>query len=530
MLLSFVLIMSRATAWAPTGRMPLRSGEAFFPPQRQGRGRRWRHFFVGQQQPSQEAQLESAELTAVASALGLDLEYRGGQCWARCPFHDERTPSFKLDDERGTYYCFGCGAKGGTIQLAQQLMGGSYEEAEAWLGSQQSEVLKHRRRPRLFASSREKVSREVGVSEMRRAVAASAAYYASMLATSLEAGGARRYLRERGISPKTAAAFGLGFSPRREGALAWVPASPAALVAAGVAYSETEPLRDRFAGRLMLPIRDATGRPLGFGSRALPDDDDDEEDDTRKRRFKKRKYVNSPSTDIFAKSAVLYGLDVAAREIRKKDEAVVVEGYFDVLALQEAGIGHVVGALGVGLGPKQIEQAACFCDSRRVVILLDADDAAKNALDKLVTSVLPDLVNTKGLDVYIASLPPGYKDSAEFVLGAQQRITNNSTSKGKGKKTTNPIADEFQRDVLDAAILWSHRQKSTLLGDVFAPGTKDDNKITDDDTTSLPALVNGGGGHDTALEEENLSSSEDRRMTFKEEWSFYIDDDIPILH
>ena len=434
------------------------------------------------------SQQDTWDLTVVASALGLDLSLRGGSWWALCPFHDERTPSFHIDAEKG-YYCFGCGAHGHALQLVEHMRECTRQEARQWL-EDLDDVPPPAPKPVVEAN--------VPADEMRAAVAKCAKYYASALARSPEAGAARRYLWERGISPKTAALFGLGYAPTQSS----LPriASREALVAAGVAFPG-ETLKDRFAGRLILPIRDAAGTPVGFGSRTLP-----EHIVEGRIAWPQRKYVNSPASDIFAKSSLLYGLDVAASAIRDKDQTIIVEGYFDVLALHDMGIHNVVGCLGVGsLGPKLIEQAARFSDSRRVVLLMDSDTAGENALDNLVTTVLPDLVENCGLDVRIAHLPDGYKDAADYVLDKR-------------------CLDHFQTTVLDAALPWSHRRASTLLGDVFAPGSSgissSSSSSSETTTTAVrhgdPITANNEVVHDPPRDDDEVHRPPDPELSFAE--------------
>ena len=177
-------------------------------------------------------------------------------------------------------------------------------------------------------------------------------------------------------------------------------------MAAGVLYQDG---RARFGSKITFPIRDACGDTLGFGSRALKIEKD------------QAKYVNSPSSAVFSKGACLFGLDVAKDSIHATDEALLVEGYFDVLALHDAGCANAVGVLGVGVTPRQLETAARFSPSRRVVLALDADAAGDAAVRRLCDDVLPTLADESGVDVVVMRWPDGAKDAADFVEGRRLR-------------------------------------------------------------------------------------------------------------
>ena len=336
----------------------------------------------------------SADIVAVAESFGIDVNSRNKAC---CPFHDERTPSFTLTPDKGLYKCFGCGAGGDVIKLYRELANATFSEAVAAL------IKEDRPKARRVVEVK-----EVDASEriqLKQANAVAQEVYAEALRHQTS-GGARQYLRKRGIHAKTAAAFGLGFARPGTARSLTKDLEKSAFVAAGVLYQDG---RARFGSKLTFPIRDACGDTLGFGSRALVIKKDE------------AKYVNSPASPVFSKGACLFGLDVAKDAIHATDEALLVEGYFDVLALHDAGCANAVGVLGVGVTPRQLETAARFSPSRRVVLALDADAAGDAAVRRLCDDVLPTLADESGVDVVVMRWPDGAKDAADFVEGRRLR-------------------------------------------------------------------------------------------------------------
>lgn len=408
------------------------------------------------EQPQQKAPIASPEaveqarntdIVAVAEHLGLELETRGAATWALCPFHDERTASFSLNSERGLYKCFGCGAGGDVIKLWRELRpDATFPEAVAGICAVGGGAAP---REKPAAPSPEETASDVEA--MRRAVAAAAAFYAAQLAErGGGAGGARQYLARRGIRAATAAKFGVGFSPPGGDRSALLAGARGKfdrddLAAAGVLYPRRDPadrrVWDRFAGKLVLPIRDASGACCGFGSRHV--------DEASARG---PKYVNSPATPLFLKRACLFGLDVAKRAIADRDEAIIVEGYFDVLALHDVGVEHVVASLGVGISPEQLERAARFSPSRRVVLCLDGDAAGAAAVRRLCEQVLPKLSRDAGVDACVAFMPGGAKDASDFIAGRRAAGADDAA-----------IADEI-RAVADDATPWLEHETCVVDG------------------------------------------------------------------
>lgn len=256
-----------------------------------------------------------------------------------CPFHDERSPSFQVRPQHGFYHCFGCGESGDVYSFLRKMDHLSFQEAVERLASRVGITLHYEDggaapetsgRTRLFAAN-----------------AAAAEFFRTQLMTP-EADAGRRFLGERGFDAGAAAHFGVGYAPKGwEGmtkALTAQGFTRDELSAAGLVSQGQRGVYDRFRGRLVWPIRDVTGQTIGFGARRLYDDD------------KGPKYLNTPETTIYHKAQVLYGLDLAKRDISRGDprRVVVVEGYTDVMACHLAGVTTAVATCGTAFGAEHI--------------------------------------------------------------------------------------------------------------------------------------------------------------------------------
>jgi DNA primase len=274
-----------------------------------------------------------------------------------CPFHDEKSPSFHVRPTVGLWHCFGCGEGGDVISFVQRVDHLSFAEAVERLAARLGLELRYEDDNGGRASGRRD-----GVGQRQRLIEANrvaAAYFEEQLATSPDAATARQFLTDRGFDRDAAAHFGVGFAPRGgEVMLKYLRGrgfTEDELLASGLAGTGRRGLYDRFRGRLLWPIRDVTGDVVGFGARRIFEDDGIE-----------AKYLNTPETAIYHKSQVLYGVDLAKREIARGRQVVVVEGYTDVMACQLAGIETAVATCGTAFGADHI----------RIVRRLIGDDAA----------------------------------------------------------------------------------------------------------------------------------------------------------
>lgn len=321
----------------------------------------------------------------------------GRRYTALCPFHQEKTPSLSIDPARGLFYCFGCHKGGDVFTLVQETQGLSFRDALQALARQAGVVLAHRPGDGKRAAERERL-----VEVMRRAVD----FYTRRLLSGADAGPARAYLRSRGYDRPLIEKFALGFSPSKE------PSLGTELRSAGVSNSVMERagllvrrgwdrgpgddrVRDRFWSRIMFPIHDLRGDPVGFGARLMSGDGP--------------KYLNSPETPLYRKSRLLYGLHLARRAISRSDRAVVVEGYTDVIAMHQAGLESAVATCGTALGEDHLEVLGRL--GQRIVLAFDADRAGSDAV---LRGERVSRRSGRRLDMRVAELPDG-KDPADLL-------------------------------------------------------------------------------------------------------------------
>ncbi|MFI5693261.1 DNA primase [Kribbella sp. NPDC051586] len=296
----------------------------------------------------------------------------GGNLKGLCPFHDEKSPSFNVTPARGFFYCFGCQEGGDVIDFIQKIDQITFSEAVETLASKVGIQLR-------YEDSGAPVQRGPGNQRPRLVEAhkVAAEFYVDQLFGAAEAAPGRQFLDKRGFDKDAAVHFGVGFSPRGGDTLTnhlrGRGFTNAELVASGLSADGQRGLYDRFRGRLMWPIRDASSDVIGFGARRLFDDDRIE-----------AKYLNTPETPIYKKSKVLYGVDLARREIAKGRQAVVVEGYTDVMACHLAGVQTAVATCGTAFGEdhaRVLRQLLLDHDQFRgeVIFTFDGDDAGQRA-------------------------------------------------------------------------------------------------------------------------------------------------------
>ena len=323
------------------------------------------------------------------------LRRSGARYVGRCPFHDERTPSFSVDPVKKFYYCFGCTAGGDHIEFVRQTENLDFAAAVETLADRYGVRLEYEQSSPVDERKRAERGR------LLRLLDDAAGFYSRYLWESAEAEPARAYLAERGITDETARDFRLGFAPS-----AWDRVCAAALAKgftaeelsrAGLSGRGRRGPVDRFRGRLMFPLADVRGRVRGFGARQMPGGEPP-------------KYLNSPDArgGIFHKSEVLYGLDRARSAIAMAGRAIVVEGYTDVLALHQSGTANAVASMGTALTDGQVTELKRVCST--VFLAFDSDTAGEEASLRGMA-----LAEANGLSVRVVALPPG-KDPADVVL------------------------------------------------------------------------------------------------------------------
>ena len=330
------------------------------------------------------------------------LKKKGREFVGVCPFHDDSKPSMTVSPQKQFYYCFSCGAGGNSIKFLMEFQRQSFSDVVLDLARRYQlpvETVDGPQQERL----RQQLSRR---DQLHRALALASGWFRSQL-KSASGKEALAYLRDqRGLSEATMETFELGYAPDQwDGLLKHLQhvegLSPELLESAGLVVPRKggNGFYDRFRGRVIVPIRDRQGRVIGFGGRSLDGSDP--------------KYLNSPETEVFEKGKHLFGLDQAANAIRKDDRAVVVEGYFDVIALHAAGVTNAVASLGTALSSQQITQLCRCSDGKRIVLNFDADRAGIRAANRAIGEV-EQLALQGQLELRVLHTPSG-KDPDEYL-------------------------------------------------------------------------------------------------------------------
>jgi DNA primase len=338
----------------------------------------------------------AADMVEIVGAR-TQLRRSGAQWSGRCPFHEEKTPSFSVDPVGKLYHCFGCGKGGDLITFVRETEGLDFVQAVEWLADRYRITLEYEETSPQDEARRARRERLLALLEQ------AASFYERYLWEADAGEPVRAYLTERGLGEEVARAFRLGLSPGGPVLAQKARAKGYAqdeLVAAGLVNRRGN---DYFAHRLVFPLADARGRVLGFGARRLREDDPIP-----------AKYVNSPEGEVFRKGAIVYGLDRARATVAKEDRALVVEGYTDVLALQQGGLLGVVASMGTALTEPQLTELRRL--ARHLYHCFDADAAGEAATLRGM-----ELAVRAGFDVRVVRLPPGL-DPADAAEGFEERL------------------------------------------------------------------------------------------------------------
>ena len=323
---------------------------------------------------------------------------RAGREWkACCPFHNEKTPSFTVNDDKGFYHCFGCGAHGDAIRFLTDQRGMPFMDAVKELAAKAGMDV-----PAPDPKAKERADRAASLTDVTGEVAK---WYSEQL-QALSGGDAREYLKRRGIDAETTKRFGLGFAPDGRSALkrALEKLGEDKLIETGMLIKPEEggDSYDRFRGRLMFPIRDPRGRVIGFGGRILGSGEP--------------KYLNSPDTPLFDKGRTLYNIDQAGPASRTARRLIVVEGYMDVIALDRAGISEVVAPNGTAVTEAQLERMWRLDPSP--ILCFDGDGAGRKAAIRAALRALPHITPERTLR--FVELPAGQDPDDVISTGGRE--------------------------------------------------------------------------------------------------------------
>lgn len=350
-----------------------------------------------------------------------------------CPFHNEKSPSFTVNDDKQFFHCFGCGAHGDALQFVQRAYGRSFVEAVEELAAEVGMEI-----PKATPEER---ARAVRQATLYGALGAACAWFERQLSGTKAGAEGLHYLHRRGLTPETIARWRLGWAPRGDALRRALPRDEYPddlLIEAGLLRrsDKTGELVAMFRDRVMFPITDRRGRVIGFGGRTLSADPS------------VPKYLNSPDTPLFAKGEVLFGLSHAVTGAADAGTAVVVEGYLDVISMHQAGLDFAVAPLGTALTKGQLSEL--WAMAAEPVLLFDGDGAGARAMRRAVEVAVPLLKPGKSLRC--AVMPPPCKDPDEIL---------NPTGEPKGDLVGPPIfGAAVLREVIDAGrplaeVLWS---------------------------------------------------------------------------
>lgn len=338
----------------------------------------------------------AAEIVEVVSLRTALRRTSGSRYMGRCPFHEERTPSFSVNPVEKLYYCFGCGKGGDVVRFVQETESLDFVGAIEWIAERFRVPLEYEESSPQADAARQRRERLLQLLDQ------TASYFERLLWDGETGAPVRDYLAGRGLGEAAAREFRLGLAPgagladkARERGFTVEELKAAGLVTArGTDY---------FPRRLMFPLTDARGRVLGFQARRLREDDP-----------LRGKYVNTPESELFKKGHLLYGLHLARHAIAKQDRALVVEGNTDVIALRQAGLEPAVASMGTALTEQQLRELGRL--TRRLFLCFDADAAGQEATLRGM-----ELATTQGFDVRVVTLPAG-QDPADAPEGFEERL------------------------------------------------------------------------------------------------------------
>ncbi|MBB6342581.1 DNA primase [Pseudomonas fluvialis] len=366
--------------------------------------------------------------TDIVEVVGsrIQLKKAGKNYSARCPFHNEKTPSFSVSPDKQFYYCFGCGAGGNALGFVMDHDNLDFVQAVEDLAKRAGMDV-----PR--EEGRSNKPRQPTDSPLYPLLTAAADYYRQALKSHPSRQAAVNYLKGRGLTGEIARDFGLGFAPPGWDNLFKHLGGDAlqvkAMIDAGllIENAETGKRYDRFRDRVMFPIRDSRGRIIAFGGRVLGDD--------------KPKYLNSPETPVFHKGQELYGLFEARKNNRDLDEIMVVEGYMDVIALAQQGLRNAVATLGTATSEEHIKRLFRLVPS--ILFCFDGDQAGRKAAWRALEAVMPNLQD--GRRARFLFLPEG-EDPDSLV-----RAEGPDAFRARLNQQAQPLADYFFQQLMDEA-------------------------------------------------------------------------------
>lgn len=343
------------------------------------------------------------------------LKKSGSNYWGCCPFHKEKTPSFSVNPQKGIYKCFGCGEGGDALSFLMKINGQSFNEVIKELAESFGIEL-----PQSYGSTKDHADKK---QKMKEAMLQAADFYVEKLLTSSEAAEALRYIEKRGLSKDVIKEYKIGYAPKGFESLQQhfngkIDSEILELAGLIIKREKEKGHIDRFRNRLMIPIFDESNTIVAFGARALEEGQNP-------------KYLNSPDTALYNKSRILYGINIAKDAIKQEDATIIMEGYFDVISAQAAGLKNCVASCGTSLTSDHLRLIAKYSQSRKMYLAFDTDSAGLKATDRgasLIKEAFEGLGNIKQFDENYSSMhqdkysceirvvtPPQGKDPDEYI-------------------------------------------------------------------------------------------------------------------
>ncbi len=369
------------------------------------------------------------------------LKKRGANYWGCCPFHNEKTPSFCVSPQKGIFKCFGCGEGGDAITFLMKINNQTFAEVIKDLASQFGIEL-----PQSKSGSKEYGEEK---QQVKSILQKACEYYYNNLLTLPEAKPALEYLEKRGITRQIIDEYKLGYSQKGFTDLQNHFKSefvPAVMEKSGLTVkTEKGETVDRFRHRIMIPIKDEAGNVIAFGARAIEANQNP-------------KYLNSPDTLLYNKSRVLYGIDIAKNEMIKEDYVVIMEGYFDVISAQAAGLKNAVASCGTALTVDHVKLIAKYSKSRKIYLAFDTDAAGLKATQRSTDVIKEAFTGLGNLKIF----DQNYKGLSDDKYTCEIRVVAPFDSKDPDEYIREYGIDEYKKYIKKAPLLLDFEMEQVL--------------------------------------------------------------------
>lgn len=369
------------------------------------------------------------------------LKKRGANYWGCCPFHNEKTPSFCVNVQKGIFKCFGCGEGGDAISFLMKINNQSFTDVIRDLAEQYGIEL-----PKAYGNSKQFSEEKKQIKELLKD---SCEYFHENIYSMPEAKGALEYLTNRGITKEIIDEYKLGYSPKGYGELHQKfkdKYTPVIFEKAGLTVkTEKGDVVDRFHHRIMIPIRDEAGSVIAFGARAVE-------------AGQNPKYLNSPDTPLYNKSRILYGIDVAKNQMIQDDFVVIMEGYFDVITAQAAGLKNAVASCGTALTVDHVRLIAKYSKSRKIYLAFDTDSAGLKATQRSTEVIKEAFTGLGSLKIFDQT----YSSLSDDKYTCEIRVVAPFDSKDPDEYIREYGIDEYKKYIMNAPLLFDFQLEQCL--------------------------------------------------------------------